>query len=249
MNQDTIDKMKHMKLYGMTRAFMTTFASGKDESFTPDELLALLIDAEWDDRYNRKLHRSIIGAAFRYKASVEQISFDAHRQSYKNQILRLADGDFVKNKENVLIIGSTGIGKSFIASALGHQICSLGYRVLYQQCSKLFARLKMAKADGTYLKELARIEKFDLLILDDFGLQPLEPQNRNSLMEIIEDRHGQKSTIFTSQVPVGKWHEIIGEKTIADAILDRIVHDAHRLELKGESLRKKGTKQQEGTEK
>jgi DNA replication protein DnaC len=248
MNQDTIDKMKHMKLYGMTRAFMTTFAAGKEESFTPDELLGLLVDAEWDDRYNRKLHRSILSATFRYKASVEQISFDQHRLGHKNQILRLADGDFIKNKENLLIIGSTGIGKSFIASALGHQICSLGYRVLYQQCSKLFAKLKMAKADGTYLKELARIERFDLLILDDFGLQPLEAQNRNALMEIIEDRHGQKSTIFTSQVPVSKWHEIIGEKTIADAILDRIVHDAHRLELKGESLRKKGTKLQEGTE-
>lgn len=245
MNDETIDKMKQMKLYGMARAFLTTFESGSSESYTPDELLSLLIDSEWDDRYNRKLERSITRATFRYKTSMEQISFDANRLTHKNEILRLAECDFIKKKENLLIIGSTGIGKSFIACALGHQACSQGYRVLYQQCSKLFAKLKMAKADGSYLKELARLERHDLLILDDFGLQPLEAHNRNSLMEIIEDRHGQKSTIFTSQVPVNKWHEIIGEKTIADAILDRIVHDAHRLELKGESMRKNVSKKQE----
>lgn len=248
MNQDTIDKMKQMKLHGMARAFLTTFQTGNTESYTSDELLSLLVDSEWDDRYNRKLNRTITRAAFRYKASMEQISFDAHRLQQKNLILRLAECDFLEKKENVIITGSTGIGKSFIASAIGHQACSQGYKVLYHQSSKLFTKLKMTKADGTYLKELARIEKHDLLIIDDFGLQPLEPQNRNSLMEIIEDRHGQKSTIFTSQVPVSKWHEIIGEKTIADAILDRIVHDAHRLELKGESMRKKDTKQKEGTE-
>jgi DNA replication protein DnaC len=249
MNQQTLEKMKQMKLHGMARAFLTNIEAGKAEHYTADEMISLLIDSEWDERYNRKLQYSIIRARFRYKASVEQISFDTHRQEIKNQVLRLADCDFIKRKENIIFTGSTGIGKSYIASAIGHQACSLGYKVLYQQSTKLFARLKMAKADGSYLKELGRIEKQDLLIIDDFGIQPLDAQSRATLMEIIEDRHGKTSTVFTSQLPVNKWHEIIGEKTIADAILDRIVHDAHRLELKGESMRKKRNQQIEQLEK
>jgi len=155
-------------------------------------------------------------------------------------VLRLADCEFIKRKENIIITRSTGIGKSFLASALGHQGYTLGYRVLYQQNTKLFGRMKLAKADGYYLKELAKIEKQHLLIIDDFGIQPLYTQSRSVLMEIMEDRHGKSSTIITSQVPVSQWHAVIGEQTIADAILDRIVHDAHRVEIKVESLRKKG---------
>ena len=199
----------------------------------------MLVESEWDDRYNRKLDRSLQNAHFRYKASVEQISYTSDRHINKNQVLRLADCDFIAKKENVLITGSTGSGKSYIASALGHQACSLGYKVMYEHSTKIFARLKMGKADGSYLKELVKMEKQELLIIDDFGLQPLDAQSRTILMEIIEDRHGKRSTLFTSQVPVNKWYEVIGEQTIADAILDRIVHDAHRLELKGDSMRKK----------
>ncbi|MEH6705213.1 MAG: ATP-binding protein, partial [Galbibacter orientalis] len=142
-------------------------------------------------------------------------------------------------KENILITGSTGVGKSFIASALGYQACSLGYKVKYYNINKLFGKLKSAKADGSYLKEIDRIEKQDLIILDDFGLQQLDNTKRQAFMEIIEDRHGKKSTIIASQLPVINWHEIIGEQTIADAILDRLVHSAHRVDLKGESMRKK----------
>ena len=239
MNEETIKKMKQMKLHGMARAFRTSLESGKTEKHTADELLSILIDSEWDDRYNRKLERSIKGARFRYKAAIEQVSFDTARQVEKNQVLRIADCDFINRKENVFITGSTGVGKSYIASALGHQACSLGYKVLYQQSTKLFSRMKIAKADGSYLKEIARMEKQDLLIIDDFGIQPLDAQSRSTLMEIIEDRHTRASTMVTSQVPVNKWYEIIGEQTIADAILDRIIHNAHRLELKGESMRKK----------
>lgn len=238
MKNEIIDKMKKMKLLGMARAFHLTMESGKNEKFTPDEMISHLIDSEWDERYNRKLDRHVNQAHFRYKASIEELTFEDNRTD-KNQILRLADCDFIKRKENIIITGSTGIGKSFLASALGHQACSLGHRVLYQYNTKLFSRLKIAKADGSYLKELAKIEKQHLLLIDDFGLQPLDTQSRSALMEIIEDRHGKSSTIITSQVPVNKWHEIIGEQTIADAILDRIVHDAHRIEMKGESLRKK----------
>ncbi len=227
-----------MKLLGMAKAFHQTVESGKNETFTPDEMITHLIESEWDERYNRKLGRTLQAARFRYKASVEEIGFEEGRVN-KNQIVRLADCEFIKRNENIIITGSTGIGKSFLASALGHQACSLGYRVLYQHSTKLFGRMKIAKADGTYLKELAKIEKQHVLLIDDFGLQPLDALSRSTLMEIIEDRHGKASTIITSQVPVSKWHEIIGEQTIADAILDRIVHDAHRIEMKGESLRKK----------
>jgi DNA replication protein DnaC len=233
-----LEKMRQMRLLGMARAFQLTLDSGKNEKFTADEMVVHLVDSEWDERYNRRLDRSIREARFRYKASVEQISFEDNRLD-KNQVQRLADCDFVKRKENIILTGSTGIGKSYLASALGYQACSLGYRVLYQHSTRMFGRMKVAKADGSYLKELARIERQHLLIIDDFGIQPLDAQGRTTLMEIIEDRHGKASTIITSQVPVSLWHEIIGEQTIADAILDRLVHDAHRLDMKGESMRRK----------
>lgn len=238
MNEQTLEKMKQMKLHGMLRSFHASLESSQREKFSPDEFISQLIESEWDERHERKLGRSIKNAHFRYKASVEQLSFDNERNLEKNQVMRLADCDFIKRKENVLITGSTGIGKSYLASALGHHACALGYKVLYQQSTKLFARLKLAKADGSYLKEIAKIERTDLLIIDDFGIQTLDTQNRTSLLEIMEDRHGKASTVITSQVPVSKWYEVIAEQTIADAILDRIVHGAHRIVMKGESLRK-----------
>jgi DNA replication protein DnaC len=152
--------------------------------------------------------------------------------------MRFGECNFVKKHENIIITGSTGIGKSYLATALGHQACTQGYKVYYANIGKLFSRLKMGKADGSYLREISKIERQDLLIIDDFGLVPIDNQNRAALMEIVEDRHKMASMIITSQLPVNCWHEVIGEKTIADAILDRIVHDAHRIDLKGESLRK-----------
>lgn len=163
MNEQTMEKMKTMKLHGMVRAFRTSLEAGNADNWTADELVSMLIDSEWDERYNRKLNRNVKNARFRYKAAVEQINFDTTRDLNKNYILRLADCEFIDKKENVLITGSTGIGKSYIASALGHQACSLGYKVLYEHTSKLFARLKMGKADGTYLKEVTKMEKQELL--------------------------------------------------------------------------------------
>ena len=200
------------------------------------------VESEWDDRHNRNIERRLRNAKFRYQSTVEGMDYGANRSLDKNQMLRFAECTFVKNKENLFITGSTGIGKSYIASALGHQACIVGYKVIYANATKLFAKLKMAKADGSYMREITKIERQDLLIIDDFGLNPLDHQNRQALMEIIEDRHGKSSTIITSQIPVALWYEVIGEKTMADAILDRIVHDAHRIELTGESLRKTRSK-------
>ena len=205
-------------------------------------MTALLVDSEWDDRHNRYIARSMKNARFRYKATIEQMNYNTERGVDKNHIHRLADGEFINKKENVLITGSTGTGKSFLASAIGHQACQLGFKVLYTNTTRLLSQLKMAKADGSAIREMMKIEKQDLLILDDFGIQPFDLQNRTCLMEIIEDRHGKRSTIITSQLPVKQWHDVIGEKTIADAILDRIVHNAQRIELKGESLRKQSAK-------
>ncbi len=239
MNENTLDKLRKMKFFGMFHAFKSSLETGKTNDHTADELLAMLVDAEWDDRQNRKIDRTIQGAKFRYKASIEDVNFHASRSLDRNQVKRLAECTFIDKFENVLITGSTGIGKSYIATALGYQACIMGYRVFYASTPKLFAKLKMSKADGSYLKDLARLERQQLLILDDFGIQPFDAQSRAALMELIEDRHGKTSLIITSQLPISKWFEVIGEKTIADAILDRIVHDAHRIELKGDSMRKK----------
>jgi len=243
MNEQVVKRMKEMKFYGMLRAFETSLESDILNSLTKDEMIAHLIDEEWDDRCNRKIARNTHNAKFHYKASVEQISFDTDRGVDKNLVMRLAECTFIKNKENVMITGSTGIGKSYIASAIGQQACTLGYRVMYYNATKLFAKLKMAKADGSYINEIGKMERQQLLILDDFGIQPLDAPSRSALMEIIEDRHEKASTLITSQVPVANWYEVIGEKTIADAIMDRIIHNAHRIELTGESLRKKHQKE------
>ncbi|UPK69695.1 IS21-like element helper ATPase IstB [Chitinophaga filiformis] len=231
-------KLGQMKLHGMNQAYSAVLSNTRSESITHDEFIHILVQAEWEDREGRKIGRSLKNARFRYQASIEEIDFTKSRNLDKTHLLRLAECIFIKKKEDLLITGASGVGKSFVASALGHQGCQLGYRVLYFNTQKLFSRLKTAKGDGSYNKEVSRIEKYDLLILDDFALQPLDNYNRNTLMEIIEDRHGRKSTIIASQLPVSMWYDVIGESTIADAILDRLVHKAHRIELQGESMRK-----------
>jgi DNA replication protein DnaC len=245
MNETTLSKMRQMKLYGMHDTFKTAIETGKSDSYTIDQFVAQMIEAEWDDRQNRKIKRNVTNARFRYRASVENIVYDESRNIDRNKMMRLFDCSFISKGESLLITGSTGVGKSYIASALGYQACIEGYRVAYFNTAKLFARLRMAKADGSYLKEILRLERQHLLIMDDFGLQALDGPNRLALLEIIEDRHGKGSVLITSQVPVSGWYEIIGEKTVADAIMDRLVHDANRIELTGESMRKARKKHQE----
>jgi len=238
-NNATVEKMRALRFTGMANAFEVALASRQHQKYTPDELMAYLIEQEWEYRQNKHIQSLVMRAKFRYTATIEELQFAGTRNLDKNNVLRLASGNYLESKENIIITGSTGVGKSFLASAIGHQACVMGYKVLYFNTVKLFQHLKMSKADATYMKEIKRIEKADLLILDDFGLQPLDHPTRIALLEIIEDRHGKSSTMITSQIPVANWYELFEEKTIADAILDRIVHSSQRLELKGESLRKK----------
>jgi DNA replication protein DnaC len=237
----TITKMKELRLQGMSKAFEASIETKEWQNMTQDEFISYLVQSEWEHRQNYRLKVSLYRAKFRYYASIEELSYGQGRNINQNMMMRLSDCSYIEKKENIIITGSTGVGKSFFASALGHQACIKGFKVIYYNTAKLFTKLKMAKGDGTYARELNRIEKQDLLILDDFGLEPMDQQIRLALLEIMEDRHGKKSTIISSQIPVNKWHDLLEEKTIADAILDRIVHTSHRIELKGESLRKNKT--------
>jgi DNA replication protein DnaC len=184
MNAATLSKLFDMRLLGMYRQFKASLESGKTETYTADELIAHLVEAEWDERQNRRIDQKIRHAHFRYKANLEDVYYHGDRNVDKNQLMRFADCSFIDKAESILITGSTGIGKSYIASALGHHACAKGYRVAYHNVPKLFSRLKMSKADGSYIKEIARIERQHLLILDDFGLEPLDGPSRTALMEL-----------------------------------------------------------------
>jgi DNA replication protein DnaC len=237
-NEATLEKMHQMKLSGMSQAFRSTMETNFATDFTPDEMVACLVDAEWEERQNRRLSRILKNANFRYQASLEQINTTPQRNLDKNLLLRLADCQWIKKGENILITGPTGVGKSFIACALGNQAALHGISVLYFNCIKMFSKLKMAKADGTYVKELAKIQKHSLLIIDDFGLHPVEEQSKLILLELLEDRYSINSTIITSQFPISNWHEIIANPTVADAICDRLIHNAYKINLEGGSMRK-----------
>lgn len=236
-NNQTIEKLKQMRLTAMADLHLQHVKNNKLD-LTPDEYLALLADHEWEDRQNKKINRLLGQANFRQKASTAEVSYTGPRNLDKNMFNRLSTLDFIAKKENIILTGASGVGKSYLSQALGHQACYMGYRVQYTNTARLLAKLKLSKVDGTYIKELKKLSKIDLLILDDFGLQAFDNHAREALMDIIDDRFNQTTTIVSSQIPVSAWYDIIGEGTIADAILDRLVNSSHRIDLKGESLRK-----------
>ena len=214
--------------------------TGKQQDrITLKEGLEILLQSESDERKDRRYKRLEQQAKFRYKASLEEIKATNERGIDPALIARLATGEYMNKGESILITGATGCGKSFLASALGQQACLLGRNVLYLNAQKLMQRLKICRLDGSIHKFFNQLSKMDLLIIDDFGLTRLEHQQQTDLMEIIEDRHAKKSTIMVSQLPVSSWYDIIGEETIADAILDRMVNTSHLIQIAGDSMRKK----------
>jgi len=233
------NQFKQLRLQGMYITWKALMETRQHHELSFVDGLEVLLQAEALDRTNRRFERLTKTARFRYQATIEELNFNTSRGINTSQVTELATGGYLAKGESVLITGSTGCGKSFLASALGHQACSQGSKVLYFNTQKLLMQTKMSRLDGSFLKFFEKLAKANLLILDDFGLSHLDKLQQMDLMEIIEDRHGQSSTIIVSQLPVKSWYEIIGEATIADAILDRLVHTSHRIELKGESLRKK----------
>jgi DNA replication protein DnaC len=236
--QSTIEKMKQMRLNGMTELYHRVLKDNLYRDYTQDEFIGLLVDTEWENRENMKIKNLVKNAGFKMQSSSFNVDYTSQRNLDKNVFERLLSLQFVKQSENIIITGPTGVGKSYLAQVVGQIACQQSMKSLYINAGKLTERIKMAKLDGTYIKLLKRLQQPDLLIIDDFGLHPFDQNTRQALMDIIEDRYDRVSTIITSQIPVSNWHETIGEGTIADAILDRLVYSSHRIELSGESLRK-----------
>jgi DNA replication protein DnaC len=239
MEQQIEHKLRQLRLAGMARGWEALSETRQTHELSFGEGLEILIQREEEERKNNRFIRMIKGARFRYQASLEELSYEASRGLNKSLIASLATCQYIVKGESVLITGATGCGKSFLASALGNQACLHGHSVIYSNTQKFMLRTKMARADGSILKYFDKIAKASLLILDDFGLTKMDQQQQFDLMEVIEDRHGKASTIIVSQLPPASWFDVISEATIADAILDRLVHSANIIELKGESLRKK----------
>ena len=238
LNTPTIDKLKAMKLTGMVKALEDQFRMGSVNDLTFEERLGLLVDREHEERSHRSLQRRLQVAKLRYQACLEDLSYEGTRGLDKSLILSLATCHWIRDGHNTLITGATGVGKSYLACALGHRACLEGYRVVYHRTPRLLGALAMAKGDGSYAKLLEKWKKTDLLILDDWGISPLTSEHCRDLLEILEDRYQKSSTLITSQLPFDHWHKTMKSPTLADAILDRLFHNAYRIVLKGESKRK-----------
>ena len=239
LNNATHDKLSALRLNEMAHAWQEQQRLADHDALTFDERFGLLVDAQWLGRENRRLQRSLKEARLRLtQASLEAIEHRPQRPLDKAQLRQLATGRWIAEHHNVAITGPTGTGKTFIACALGHQACRTGYRVLYRRVPRLFEELTLAHADGSYTRLLARFARANVLVLDDWGLAPLSDSDRRDLLEICEDRYGMRSTILTSQLPIEHWHDHLGEATVADAICDRLLHNAHRIVLTGPSWRK-----------
>lgn len=239
LTHPTRDKLIALKLFGIANALQEQAALPDVEGLSFEERLGLLVDREITDRENRRLQSRLKKACLRQTACVEDIDYRSARGLDRSLLQKLATCSWIQAHQNLLLIGPTGTGKTYLASALAQQACRQGYAALYLRIPRLFDNLALAKGVGRYAKLLTSLAKQDLLILDDWGLCALTEEQRKDLLEIIEDRHGTRSTLITSQLPVEHWHKMIGDPTLADAILDRLVHNAHKINLKGESMRKK----------
>lgn len=239
LNQHTLNTLRQLKLNGLAEAFEDQLQQPAAQALSFEERLGLLVDREVTSRDNRRLKRLLRAARLKYHAGVEDIDYRAGRGLDRGRMVSLTTCQWVKSQQNVVLTGATGCGKSWLACALGNQACRQGMSVIYARMPRLLEEMRLAHADGSYGKKMAQLAKTDLLILDDWGLAPLGQQERNDLLEIIDDRT-HRATIVTSQLPVEKWHEYLGEPTLADAILDRLLHNAHKIQLQGESMRKKG---------
>ena len=232
-------ELMQLKLSGMALCLKTLEETRKSGQLSLRDGLKLLLQAERDQREANRYARLLKNASFRYRASVEELSFDASRGLEQSRVLSLATGNYIRQGEAVLITGAAGCGKSFLASALGAQACRQGFSVTYLGMQKLLLRLKVERVEATIIRFFDRLAKTDLLIIDDFGLSKLDKQQQLDFMEIIEDRHARKATIIASQLPVSSWFDVFSDETLADSIIDRIVYTSHRFELAGDSLRKK----------
>jgi len=235
----TLDKLESLRLAGMVKAFKEQMEMADISDMTFEERLGLLADREAADRETRRLKTRLRKAKLRQNACIEDIDFRHPRGLDKSLITRLADCEWIKKHQNIIITGPTGVGKSYLACAFAQKACREGYTTVYLRISRLFEDLSLAKGDGRYIKMLTAFAKTDLLVLDDYGLAKLNQEQRHDLLEILEDRHGLKSMLVTGQLPLEHWHEQIGDPTLADAILDRLIHNAHKIHLKGGSMRKK----------
>ncbi len=234
----THERLAALGLAGMAKAFDDQQRQGDAAALAFEERLGLMIDREVTERENRRLVTRLKFAALRQVAVVEDVDLRTPRGIDRAFFAKLVDGGWISRKQNLLITGPTGVGKSWIACALGHKACRDNRSVLYHRLPRLFEALALARGDGRYARLLKALSRVELLILDDWGLAPLTGEQRRDLLEVVDDRHQRGSTIITSQVPIDQWHEVIADPTIADAVLDRLVHNAHRLELKGDSMRK-----------
>jgi DNA replication protein DnaC len=236
--EQTLEQLTALQLHGMVGALRQWQAHPPAQPLTPTDLVGLLADAEWISRENRKLTARLKAAKLKLPACVEDIDYRHPRGLTKTLLVDLGSSRWVAAHQAVILTGATGLGKSYLACALAHKACRDGYTVAYRRVSRLFDELAQARADGTYLTALRRLAKAQVLVLDDFGLEPLGAAERKVLLEVLEDRYGIGATIITSQLDPKNWHAVIGDETIADAICDRLVHGAHRIKLTGESMRK-----------
>jgi len=237
--QITLDQLKQLKLFGMADAYQAVLSLPVQEQPSIHQFIARLSEAETQHRLQLRTQIYIKQSKLRYNAVIEQIYCNTARNLSQDHLLTIADCGFIERSENILITGATGCGKSYLACAIGKQACSFGYKTLYYGMTRFLEKIAQTKLDGTYITMLNQIEKTHLLILDDFGLHPMDKITRLALLQMLEDRYGKRSTLISSQLPVHKWHQYIGENTIADAIMDRLTGNAHRFDLKGDSLRKK----------